>query len=119
MTTRLEGSGAGRRLKTIQRDFRRAGPERQGWPVGLFIAVFILVFLGTLLALERPEILTRIGEDLSGQTVHAGPTQPAYRYFSGCDAARAAGAAPIYRWQPGYREEMDGDNDGVACEPYR
>ena len=119
MTTRLEGPGAGRRLKTIQRDFRRAGPERQGWPVGLFIAVFILVFLGTLLALERPEILTRIGEDLSGQTVHAGPTQPAYRYFPGCDAARAAGAAPIYRWQPGYREEMDGDNDGVACEPYR
>ena len=40
-------------------------------------------------------------------------------YYSGCDDARAAGAAPIYRGQPGYRSEMDGDKDGIACEPYR
>ena len=41
------------------------------------------------------------------------------RYFSGCNAARAAGVAPIYRGQPGYRAEMDGDSDGIACEPFR
>ena len=40
-------------------------------------------------------------------------------YFPSCDAARAAGAAPIYRGQPGYRPALDRDNDGVACEPYR
>ncbi|WP_066793611.1 excalibur calcium-binding domain-containing protein [Sphingomonas soli] len=40
-------------------------------------------------------------------------------YYRNCDAARAAGAAPIYRGQPGYREAMDGDLDGIACEPYR
>jgi hypothetical protein len=40
-------------------------------------------------------------------------------YFSGCNAARAADAAPIYEGQPGYRSEMDGDSDGIACEPYR
>ena len=40
-------------------------------------------------------------------------------YYANCNAARAAGAAPIYRGQPGYRQEMDGDNDGIACEPYR
>jgi len=40
-------------------------------------------------------------------------------YYANCDAARAAGAAPIYRGQPGYREGMDGDSDGIACEPYR
>lgn len=40
-------------------------------------------------------------------------------YYSGCDEARAAGAAPIYAGQPGYREGMDGDGDGIACEPYR
>lgn len=40
-------------------------------------------------------------------------------YYRNCDAARAAGAAPIYRGQPGYREQMDGDSDGIACEPYR
>ena len=40
-------------------------------------------------------------------------------YYPGCNAARAAGAAPIYRGQPGYRAEMDGDDDGIACEPHR
>jgi hypothetical protein len=40
-------------------------------------------------------------------------------YWRGCDDARAAGTAPIYRGEPGYREGMDGDNDGIACEPYR
>jgi endonuclease YncB( thermonuclease family) len=40
-------------------------------------------------------------------------------YYRNCDAARAAGAAPLYRGQPGYRPEMDGDSDGIACEPYR
>ncbi len=40
-------------------------------------------------------------------------------YYPDCNAARAAGVAPIYAGQPGYREEMDGDLDGIACEPYR
>lgn len=40
-------------------------------------------------------------------------------YWRGCDAARAAGTAPIYIGEPGYREGLDGDGDGVACEPYR
>jgi hypothetical protein len=39
-------------------------------------------------------------------------------YYSGCRAARAAGAAPLNRDEPGYRVEMDGDGDGVACEDY-
>lgn len=40
-------------------------------------------------------------------------------YWPGCNAARAAGTAPIYIGEPGYREGMDGDGDGIACEPYR
>jgi hypothetical protein len=39
-------------------------------------------------------------------------------YYSGCREAWAAGAAPIHRGEPGYRPEMDGDDDGIACEPY-
>lgn len=38
--------------------------------------------------------------------------------YANCAQARAAGAAPIYRGQPGYRPELDGDSDGIACEPY-
>lgn len=40
-------------------------------------------------------------------------------FYRNCTAARASGAAPIYRGEPGYRPEMDGDSDGIACEPYR
>ena len=37
-------------------------------------------------------------------------------YYENCDAARAAGAAPIHRGEPGYRSQLDRDDDGVACE---
>ena len=47
-------------------------------------------------------------------------TAPVARvYFSGCNEVRAAGLAPLFRGQPGYRRGMDGDDDGIACEPYR
>ena len=40
-------------------------------------------------------------------------------YYPNCSTARAAGAAPIRRGEPGYRAELDRDGDGTACEPYR
>lgn len=41
---------------------------------------------------------------------------PSSIYYRNCAAAKAAGAAPIYRGQPGYRKGLDRDQDGVACE---
>ena len=40
-------------------------------------------------------------------------------FYRGCREARAAGATPLHRGEPGYRVEMDGDGDGIACEDYR
>lgn len=37
-------------------------------------------------------------------------------YYKNCTAARAAGAAPIRRGEPGYASHLDRDNDGIACE---
>lgn len=37
-------------------------------------------------------------------------------YYASCKEARAAGVAPIYRGQPGYRPGLDRDSDGIACE---
>lgn len=37
-------------------------------------------------------------------------------YYSSCKEARKAGAAPLYRGEPGYREGLDRDHDGIACE---
>jgi hypothetical protein len=36
--------------------------------------------------------------------------------FRNCSEARAAGAAPVYRGQPGYAPHLDRDNDGIGCE---
>jgi hypothetical protein len=36
--------------------------------------------------------------------------------FANCAAARAAGAAPVRRGDPGYASHLDRDNDGVGCE---
>ncbi|MBR8661197.1 thermonuclease family protein [Brevibacillus sp. NL20B1] len=37
-------------------------------------------------------------------------------FYANCSEARAAGAAPLYRGDPGYRQKLDRDNDGIACE---
>ncbi|GAA3274170.1 hypothetical protein GCM10020218_019590 [Dactylosporangium vinaceum] len=37
-------------------------------------------------------------------------------YYTNCTEARQAGAAPLYRGEPGYRKALDRDGDGVACE---
>ncbi len=36
--------------------------------------------------------------------------------YRNCDAARADGAAPIHRGDPGYGPHLDRDGDGVGCE---
>jgi hypothetical protein len=46
-------------------------------------------------------------------------TPQAGDYWSRCAAARQAGTAPIYAGEPGYRDGLDSDSDGIACEPYR
>lgn len=58
-----------------------------------------------------------------GRHCHGGPaaSQPARSpsgdvYYPNCAAARAAGAAPVRRGQPGYGPHLDRDNDGIGCE---
>src|SRR5688572_28610118 len=45
------------------------------------------------------------------------PPAPAV-YYRNCDAARAAGAAPVRLGEPGYADHLDRDGDGIGCEPY-
>ena len=57
-----------------------------------------------------------------GRHCHGGskPKQTTSRtgevYYRNCAAARAAGAAPVRRGQPGYGRHLDRDNDGIGCE---
>lgn len=36
--------------------------------------------------------------------------------YANCSDARARGAAPVRRGDPGYSRKLDRDNDGVGCE---
>lgn len=58
------------------------------------------------------------GEAASPQALAPGHDRPATRPFANCAEARAAGAAPVRRGEPGYGPHLDRDNDGIGCEPY-
>lgn len=54
-------------------------------------------------------------EEPKKEEVQQKPTQQNV-YYKNCTEARRAGAAPLYRGDPGYRPELDRDHDGIACE---
>lgn len=65
-----------------------------------------------------PAAAPKPGARLSNAPARPRPQSIGYPYRS-CAQARAAGAAPMYRGQAGYNPNLDGDADGIACEPYR
>ncbi len=79
--------------------------------------------IGLISAMSGTGSLTRIASAAREAAVSSGLTRENTpmpgAYYSGCNDARAAGVAPLSIGEPGYRPEMDGDGDGIACEPYR
>lgn len=74
----------------------------------------------------RPDSTTSTTEPGGTTTTVPGGTAPGTTvpggggvYYQNCDAVRAAGRAPLYAGQPGYRTGLDSDRDGVACEDVR
>lgn len=61
----------------------------------------------------RPTITETVYRDDLGSGSEANDEEV---YYSNCDDARAAGADPVLRGDPGYGGHLDGDDDGVACE---
>jgi len=66
-----------------------------------------------------------LAASISGGWLLTAPAEPATpetrqvtTYYRYCSDARAAGVAPLNRGDPGYRPELDADDDGIACEPY-
>jgi endonuclease YncB( thermonuclease family) len=49
-------------------------------------------------------------------TKAAAPAPAAEPFYANCSEVRAAGAAPIFPGDPGWREKFDRDKDGVGCE---
>ena len=64
-----------------------------------------------------PETAARPTPTRSARKSTVAPTRsnPAV-YYRSCEAAQAAGVAPLRTGDPGYRTGLDPDGDGVACE---
>lgn len=86
-------------------------------------AIAIGVLIGAVTGLHEIGALSNIEDSLKKTAVSTGfmrAREPqADDHWSSCNAARAAGTSPLHAGEPGYRPELDADNDGVACEPYR
>lgn len=49
-------------------------------------------------------------------TPPAAPATSPTVYYQNCNKARRAGAAPLFPGDPGYREKLDKDGNGIACD---
>ena len=89
---------------------RRQRLSRALWRVRIVVAPALLAsFLGNMLVPSAlRESLPPPLRQLARQAL----------YYPRCDFARAVGGAPILAGEPGYRSALDGDGDGIACEPY-
>nr|WP_231122157.1 DUF1524 domain-containing protein [Mycobacterium intracellulare] len=80
----------------------------------------VLATCGGAAVAPATDMITPAAPETSTQVVPSPttpvPTSDSSVYYPNCKAARAAGAAPIYAGQPGYRPGLDRDGDGVACE---
>lgn len=81
------------------------------------IGVALLTALGVITTDKVPSVtqgLMTPSGDIGSENAQAADV-----YYRNCAAARAAGVAPIHVGEPGYREKLDVDRDGAACEPYQ
>jgi hypothetical protein len=97
--------------------------QQTGW--GLPVLGLVGVFLGgaagwviTMPDWERAALLSQAGRQVEKLADAVTGSPRPYRHFDDCRAAHAAGYFNIKRSEPSYRADMDGDKDGLACEPY-
>lgn len=55
------------------------------------------------------------GDDTTGDT-NTGSDEATGIHYENCAAVRDAGAAPLYATDPGFRAELDRNNNGIGCE---
>lgn len=100
--------------------------------IGLLVFLALLVVLISCIPAQEDR---KLDNEISKSTITTIPPAPvapvetyeplpeietededSYVYYSSCKQAKAAGAAPLYLGEPGYRTGLDSDGDGKACE---
>jgi|GEM_PF-2848144 len=90
-------------------------PYRRPRRSGAKLFVWLLLAGGALFLIRRNEAPAPVANTLADDRSSMKISNVTY---GNCAQARAAGAAPIYRGQPGYAPWLDADHDGIACEPW-
>lgn len=117
---RLEGPGHERRLARVRRGFHRSGVgsgritshrllRKLAWPFGL-LALGAGIGASSLILLDASQRSDQASRDVSFEEGLA--------YYRNCRDAFLDGRTHILRGDPAYRETLDADSDGKACEPY-
>lgn len=79
----------------------------------ILIGAGVFGLVGGLASVAMPGVVERWQADAAARAkVEASAT------YSGCRAAQQSGVTPLHAGEPGYRSDMDGDGDGIACEDY-
>mgnify|MGYP001182299696 CR=1 FL=1 len=106
-------------MKRMLRNLRTWAP-----PISIGVIIGVLAYFAVEKLSDRPARTAAIAASSSPQAMLRARQQPvvntsyAAAPFRNCAAARAAGAAPVHAGDPGYGEHLDGDGDGIGCEPY-
>ncbi|MCB1256589.1 MAG: DUF732 domain-containing protein [Microthrixaceae bacterium] len=84
----------------------------------LFDLVNARMFIRTAVEVFCPKFSSAVSDQAPAPATAPAPKQqaPKSSYYPNCAAARAAGAAPLHRGDPGYSSSLDRDGDGIACE---
>jgi len=90
-------------------------------------ALIALAVMAGLAFIGRDQLEADVRGLIDGQPVTSAQSAQPVRMFSpqpdqhfrNCDQAHAAGRYNIRISDPSYRSRMDGDGDGIACEPPR
>ncbi len=66
---------------------------------------------------QVPQIYYPSSGSVAAQAPAAQESRGAQFYFSSCDQARSIGKTVLRTVEEGYRPELDGNRNGIACEP--
>jgi hypothetical protein len=107
-------------IRVHKRSTEPAGPLE--WAVRNIAIIGSLLFAGHVLwplFSDQPPPTAGLVAQAEASVMQVVDPQPLVdQHFRGCGEARAAGREDIPRSDPSYREWMDGDGDGLACEPH-
>ncbi|WP_406126917.1 excalibur calcium-binding domain-containing protein [Streptomyces canus] len=70
----------------------------------------------TVTAKETVKVTRTVTAQAEADTGSGSDADSDSTHYADCTEARAAGAAPIHRGEPGYASHLDRDNDGVAYD---